>query len=176
MKRNQSVQVLTLTALLIALAIIIPMNPFSIRFEPFFSYTLASHVPLFFAMFVSPLCAILVAVGSAIGFLFSTGNPMIVARATSHIIFAIIGSYWLKNKSSQCDTFKGRMLFSINIAFIHALCEFLAVVPFVLDGLTMSFIWTMFFFLIVLGMVHSMIDFEIAYRVVSVTFRKKKHI
>ena len=55
------------------------------------SYTLASHVPIFLAMFLSRKMAACVVIGSTLGF-FVAGFPIvIVMRAASHIIFALMG-------------------------------------------------------------------------------------
>ena len=59
MKPKTKNQFITLTALLTALAIVIPMiMPVKIIIPPA-SYTLASHVPIFLAMFISLLSDIL---------------------------------------------------------------------------------------------------------------------
>ena len=78
---------LTITALLMALAIMIPI----MIVIPPASYTLASHVPIFLAMFLSRKMAACVVIGSTLGF-FVAGFPIvIVMRAASHIIFALMG-------------------------------------------------------------------------------------
>ena len=69
MKPKTKNQFITLTALLTALAIVIPMvMPAKIIIPPA-SYTLASHVPIFLAMFISPLMTLIVILGSTFGFL-----------------------------------------------------------------------------------------------------------
>lgn len=89
---------LTLTALLTALAIIIPMvMPVKVVMPPF-TATLASHTPLILAMFLSPMAAILTAIGSAIGFFF-TFSPIVAARAATHVFFTIAGAYLIRKKS-----------------------------------------------------------------------------
>lgn len=67
MKTN-SVKRLTISALLIAMGIIIPMVMPRITIGPA-SFTLASHVPVFIAMFISPVVAIAVSLGTGFGFL-----------------------------------------------------------------------------------------------------------
>ena len=88
---------LTITALLMALAIMIPiMMPLKVVIPPA-SYTLASHVPIFLAMFLSRKMAACVVIGSTLGF-FVAGFPLvIVMRAASHIFFAVLGAWYLKN-------------------------------------------------------------------------------
>jgi len=93
MKKN-SVRQLTISALLIAMGIIIPMVMPRITIGPA-SFTLASHVPVFLAMFFSPGVAIAVSLGTGFGF-FLSATPIIALRALSHLIFALIGAISLK--------------------------------------------------------------------------------
>ena len=75
MQRTRSVQKLTTAALLIAIGIIIPMfSPLKILIEPA-SFTLASHVAVMLAMFISPGVAGAVAVGTTLGFFFGGFVP-----------------------------------------------------------------------------------------------------
>lgn len=67
MKRKQSVQMLCISALLIAVGIVIPMVMPKIVIPPA-SFTLASHVPIFIAMMISPPVAMAVAIGTTLGF------------------------------------------------------------------------------------------------------------
>ncbi|MEA4828539.1 MAG: hypothetical protein VB121_00870, partial [Enterococcus thailandicus] len=95
MKKN-SVRHLTISALLIGMGIIIPLVMPKIMIPPA-SFTLASHVPLFLSMFFSPGVAVAVALGTTFGFFLST--PVIIAlRALSHIIFAVVGAWYLQKK------------------------------------------------------------------------------
>ncbi len=88
---------LTLTALLTALAIVIPMvMPIKVVMPPF-SATLASHTPLIIAMFISPMAAIITSLGSAIGFLFSLG-PVVSARAAMHVLFTLVGALMIRKR------------------------------------------------------------------------------
>ena len=58
---NKKLRELTITGLLVALSIVIPMfMPIKIV-RPTFTMTLAAHVPSILAMFVSPLAVVLVA-------------------------------------------------------------------------------------------------------------------
>ena len=66
--KKHSVRHLTIAALLIGMGIVIPMVMPKIVIGPA-SFTLASHVPLFVAMFFSPGMAIAVALGTTFGFL-----------------------------------------------------------------------------------------------------------
>lgn len=110
--------------LLTSLALIIPLafgGLLGVTIPPF-SATLASHVPIMLAMLISPLVAMMVAVGSAIGFLIKLG-VIIGARAAMHIFFAVIGAYLIKKGAA----FKTVLLATLPI---HALSEALIVLPF----------------------------------------------
>lgn len=91
---------LTITALLMALAIMIPIvMPLKVVIPPA-SYTLVSHVPIFLSMFLSRKMAACVVEGSTLGF-FVAGFPIvIVMRAASHMIFALMGAYYIKQHPS----------------------------------------------------------------------------
>jgi niacin transporter len=87
-------------ALLCAVGIIIPiLSPVKFVMEPA-SFTLASHVALFIAMFISPFTAAIVAVGTSLGFLLGGFPIVIVARAATHIVFALIGAIIIRKKPS----------------------------------------------------------------------------
>jgi len=82
-KHNRLFQ-LTASALLCAIGIVIPIfSPVKIILGPA-SFTLASHVAIFIAMFISPACAAVVALGTTFGFFIGgfsarhclqSGNP-----------------------------------------------------------------------------------------------------
>ena len=78
---RKKTQFMTMTALLTAIAILIPIiMPFKIVIPPA-SYTLGSHIPIFIAMFLSPLMAAFVIIASSLGFLMAGYPPVIVLRA-----------------------------------------------------------------------------------------------
>jgi niacin transporter len=171
--RNYSILRLTVSGLLIAIGIVIPMvSPFKIVLEPA-SFTLASHVAIFIAMFISPRMAVTVAIGTAIGFLLGGFPIVIVLRAGSHILFAILGALYLqkmqKTKISSITTLWG---FSFFIALIHAICELIVVSIFYFGGIMGVAYYQHGFLMSVLLLVglgtviHSMIDFKIAHIVV----------
>ena len=120
---------MVISALLIAIGILIPMiftgPPFKIVVGPY-SATLMAHVPVIIAMFISPLTAVLTAIGTTIGFFITT--PLIVAvRAASHIAFAVIGAYMLKrgfNLTVTCGV----------TALIHGIFEGIVVLIFFVTG------------------------------------------
>ena len=97
MKPKSKNQFMTLTAFLTALAIVIPLvMPIKIVIPPA-SFTLASHVAIFLAMFISPLMTGIVVIGSTIGF-FMSGLPFIITlRALSHLLFASIALFICKS-------------------------------------------------------------------------------
>ena len=100
--RNKTKEI-TLTALLTALAIVIPLvMPVKVVMPPF-TATLASHTPLIIAMFVSPLAAAFAAIGSAIGFFFAM-SPIVAVRAATHVIFTLAGAYMIRRKSAPVLT------------------------------------------------------------------------
>ena len=77
---NNKVKQMVYAGLLTALAIIIPIQ-FSflkIFVPPAFTATLAAHVPMMLSMLISPFVAVIVGIGSTLGFAI-TGLPMIVA-------------------------------------------------------------------------------------------------
>ncbi len=94
---------LTASALLIALAILIPMvfgnTPLKIYIPPF-SATLGSHIPMFIGMFLGPFEAIVIGIGSTVGFMLAMGNPIIALRAASHIIVGYVAAKMILKKMS----------------------------------------------------------------------------
>lgn len=168
MQRTQSVQKMTTAALLIALGIIIPMfSPLKILLEPA-SFTLASHVPIFLSMFISPAVAAAVSVGTTLGFLLGGFPIVVVLRAATHLIFVLIGSFWLSRRPGILASPGRSQLFSLAIGLIHAAGELAVVSLFYLAGGMGAAYYDQGFLLSVLGLVglgsvvHSMVDFIIA--------------
>jgi niacin transporter len=110
--------------LLTFLALIIPLafGGFLGVTIPPFSATIASHVPVMLAMLISPMVAFMVAAGSALGFFIKLG-AVIGARASMHIIFALLGAYMIKRGFS----FKSALIATLPV---HAISEALIVLPF----------------------------------------------
>jgi niacin transporter len=153
---TNKVKTMTTAALLCAIGILIPQIMPKIYIGPA-TYTLASHVAIFLAMFISPLIAIAVALITTMGFLL-TGLPFVVVmRALSHVIFVMIGALILKKFPNTLQSPKTMVLFSIFISIIHALCEI-----FVVAYLTNSNVAFLVAFIGFGGFVHSIIDFSIA--------------
>ncbi|WP_196018593.1 hypothetical protein [Enterococcus faecalis] len=178
MKTN-SVKRLTISALLIAMGIIIPMVMPRITIGPA-SFTLASHVPVFIAMFISPVVAIAVSLGTGFGF-FLSATPIIALRALSHLIFAVIGAVILQkhpeiliNKEGKFTLLNGKLqLFNVGIGVIHSAAELVVVSVFYTMGnlpgtyCTAGFMYSIFLLMGVGGLIHSLVDFSIAYFLAS---------
>ena len=159
---------ITTTALLMAIAILLPIiMPIKIVIGPA-SFTLASHVPIFLAMFLSPGIGLIVSLGATIGF-FVAGFPIVIVfRALTHIIFAYIGGKIIEKRSTQMiESFKNGLLFSFMIGLIHAIAETIIVSLFFfgLIGVTDTsngFLYTVILLVGVGTLIHSMVDFLIA--------------
>jgi len=111
------------SGLLTALSLLIPitLGGYLKIYIPPFSATLASHVPSMLAMLVSPTAAVMVGLGSSLGFLLIMG-PVIAARAFVHVIFGLAGALLIKKGFS----FQKALIY---VAPIHALGEALIVLP-----------------------------------------------
>lgn len=160
------IKTMTLAGLLCAIGIIIPIFAPKIVLEPA-SFTLASHVPVFIAMFISPSVSISVALLTSLGFLVSGTPIIIVLRALTHVIFAALGSYMLKKNNNILLSAKSAGMFSFLIALLHAAAE-VVVVTYYYWGGSMTAYEEKGYLVSVLGLVglgtiiHSMIDFGIA--------------
>lgn len=169
MKNKTNTLRLTVTALLTAVAIAIPIiMPVRLVIEPA-SFTLASHVPIFLAMFFSPGIAVAVAVGSTIGFLLGGFPIVIVLRAFSHIVFAFVGGIYLQKRRKKVlsSPFESQF-FSFWIGLIHGLAETIVVSVFFFYGASpaasyeQGFFYAVFLLVGVGTVVHSMVDFVLA--------------
>ena len=172
---------LVISGLLIAIGLIIPIfSPIKIIIEPA-SFTLASHVAIFIAMFISPVVALSVAVGTTMGFFIGGFSIIIVLRAATHIVFAMIGSFYLRRISKDALSAINLRIISFFIAVIHALCELVVVSVFYFNGNVSPAYFEQGFPMAVLLLVglgtviHSMVDFEIAW-LVQRPLSKLKHI
>lgn len=122
---DNKIKQMAYAGLLTALAIIIPIQfGFLKIYIPPFSATLAAHVPMMLAMLISPFVAVVVGIGSTIGFVISGTPAPVIARAATHIIVGYIGAkIIIKNKSY--------IKAAVITAPIHGLLEALVVIPFV---------------------------------------------
>lgn len=172
-KRLLTTQQLALAAMLTALAIFIPLiMPIRIIIGPA-SYTLASHLPLFLAMFISPTVGAIASIGATIGF-FTAGFPIIIVmRAASHLLFILIGAHYLKRSPHILHKRATRYTFSVFLNSIHALGEILVVyILSVQSNLSIDYLY-MLGGLIGLGtLVHGMIDFELSYTISSILSKR----
>lgn len=167
MNLKNNVVSMTMAGLLCAIGIIIPMFAPKIMIPPA-SYTLASHVAIFIAMFISPYVAIPVALITTLGFSIAGFPIIIVLRALSHIIFVVVGSFILKHNKKQLSSTTGTVLFGLLIAVIHAVSEVLVVTYFYWGNSVSEAFYQKGYLISVVGligvgtMVHSMIDFGIS--------------
>ncbi len=165
---SKKVQSMTIAALLCSIGIIIPMfSPIKILLEPA-SFTLASHVAIFIAMFLSPSIAVTVVLGTTLGF-FLGGFPIVVVlRALSQVVFAVIGASYLKQHPALLTKPGATAVFAILISLIHGLMEMLVVIPFYFSSSLSSGFYENGFLrgvLLLVGLgtvIHSLIDFAIA--------------
>lgn len=111
------------SALLAALSLLIPIafGGYLKIYIPPFSATLASHVPSMISMLVSPTAAVMVGLGSSLGFLLIMG-PVVAARAFVHVFFGLTGALMIKKGLS----FQKALIL---VAPIHAIGEALIVLP-----------------------------------------------
>lgn len=160
---NKKLTTMVLAGLLTAIGIIIPMySPIKILIEPA-SFTLASHVPVIIAMFISPMAAAFVALGTTLGF-FMAGFPIIVVfRALTHIIFATLGAYILKKNGSILLSYKTAVPFVLFISIIHAIPEVAVSSFFYFSGHSTANFYSLIIGLVGVGtIIHSTVDFIIA--------------
>jgi len=179
--QSQNTVKLAMSGLLIAIGLIIPMySPVRILIEPA-SFTLASHVAIFIAMFISPAVAVSVAVGTTVGFFFGGFPIIIVLRAATHIIFALVGSLYIQKISNKGLSAVNLRIFSFIIAAIHAVGELVVVSVFYFDGnispahIEQGFVMSVLLMVGVGTVIHSMIDFEIA-QIILFPLRKQKNL
>ncbi|NLY60285.1 MAG: ECF transporter S component [Clostridiales bacterium] len=115
--------------MLTGLAIMIPLifggTPLMIVIPPGFTATIASHLPSMLAMAISPGVAIMVGVGSALGFTLRV-SAVVGARALTHSVFGGIGALAYEN---------GMPFWAVLLITtpIHALSEALILLPFGFD-------------------------------------------
>lgn len=147
--------------LLSAIGILIPMIAPKIVIEPA-SFTLASHVAVFIAMFISPVMATFVALISGIGFLMAGFPLVVVLRALSHLVFALLGAFLIKRNNYMLLSPKTLIPFALLISIVHAICE---VTVTSLYYFSTGKSTTTYYLLGLVGLgtiIHSMIDFSIA--------------
>lgn len=160
---DKKIHTMVLSALLIAVGILIPMiSPIKILLEPM-SFTLASHVAIMIAIFVSPSVAVAVALGSTLGF-FLAGFPLpVVLRALSHVIWAFAGAYYVKKHPEILNSLVKTGGLMGCIAILHAVAEVAIVLPIYIGTMSGSaFLYTIFGLVGIGTIVHSIVDFVIS--------------
>ena len=167
--KTGKVQRLTISALLIAVGILIPMfSPVRFMMEPV-SFTLGSHVAIFIAMFISPSVAVAVALGTTFGFFIGGFPIIIVMRALSHVLFALVGALILKKYPTIVKSPVKSQIFSLGIGIIHGAAEVAVVAVFYFTGnaagtfYSQGFMQSIILLVGVGSVVHSMIDFALSY-------------
>lgn len=163
MNTHKKIYTMTLSAILIAVGTVIPMFMPKVIVGPM-SFTLASHVAVMLALFISPSVAIAVALGTTLGF-FIAGFPLVVViRALSHVIWAFLGAYYVKKYPQTFESPLKTILFNLAIAGMHAVGEMIAVIPFYYGtGMDIQTFCYMVFGLVGLGtIIHSSVDFGIS--------------
>ncbi len=170
MKKTFNTKDMVITALLIALGIMIPTMFSGLRvYIPPFSATLTAHVPVFIAMFISPISAIFTSLGTTIGFIFAGLDPAVTARAFSHIIFAVVGAYMIKKNCSI-------VLVGATTMFLHAIFEALVSLLFLSTGWSVSngnMLYIAFYVTGVGTLIHHIIDYIIAIILVKALAKTK---
>lgn len=176
--KQSGVRLMTQVALLTAIGILIPIiMPFKINLGPF-SWTLGSHVAIDIAMFISPLAATFVTLGTTIGFSLGGFTFPVVMRALSHLLFVTIGSNILKKRHDFLLNWPKRLLFNLFINIFHGIGEMSAIYILVVKGMTGldGNFWPTLFILFGLSpLLHGMMDFEIAYWIIQ-TLQKRVHL
>lgn len=172
----KKVQFMTMTALLTAIAILIPIAmPLKVIIPPA-SYTLGSHVAIFIAMFINPWMAIFVVLGSTFGFFISGAYPIIIVlRALSHISFAPIGAFYLQKHPHTIENAKSSWAFNIVMALIHAVGEVLVCLLFyTVSGNDIQSMFYVLFVLVGVGtIIHSMVDYTLAVSIYRVLKKRR---
>lgn len=130
---NKKTREMVLAAILTALSILITYSPVKLVL-PFFTLTVGSHTPTMLAMLVSPWVAVMTVIGSCIGFFMTIPAPnsiIVVARAATHLIFALAGCKMIKNGKLNI------YLIILITGVLHALAEGIivfALTPLIVPG------------------------------------------
>ena len=164
MKVQKKIQTMVIAALLCAIGIVIPMFCPKIILEPA-SFTLASHVPLFMAMFISLPVSLIVCLGTTVGFFFAGFPPVVVLRALSQIVFVVLGAWILQKKGNLVGKPLSSIAFSFVMGLIHGVCEMLVSTAFYFGGNAAegsSYMMTVVVLVGVGTLIHSMVDYGIA--------------
>lgn len=180
MRSKNNLFTLTISSILIAIGILVPMIMPKVIIGPA-SFTLGSHVALFLGMFISPSVALAVVLGTSLGFLLSSFPLVIVLRALSQVVFVVIGALWIQKNPKLLASREGKILFAVTTGLIHAVCEFLVVALFFFSGGLSQATVSQGFFISVLTLVgggtfiHSLVDFVLALVIWQAIYKKVHH-
>ena len=166
---DNKIRQMVYAGLLTALAVIIPIQFGFLRITipPSFTATLAAHVPMMLSMLISPFVAVVVGIGSTIGFLIAGTPAPVVARAATHIVVGGVGAVIIARNKSYV---KAVAL----TAPIHGILETLVSIPFI--GLAPA-VYPVLSITLVGAIVHHVADSIIAYGIIkSVAKARKKNI
>lgn len=165
--KNSKIHLMVVAALLCAIGIIIPMFAPKIVLEPA-SFTLASHVAIIIAMFVSPSVALFVAIGTILGF-FMAGFPIVVVvRALTQVVWVFLGSIYLQKHPKTMTSWPKMLVFLLVIGIVHGGLEMISVCPFYFNNALSSTYYQEGFVTAILGLVgvgtviHTFVDFAIS--------------
>ena len=165
--KSKNINQLVLAGVLCGIGIVVPMLMPKIVIGPM-SFTLASHVAIFIAMFISPKLAAVVCLGTTLGFFMTT--PVIIAlRAASHICFALLGAVLIRKIPEIIEKPLPSTVFNGGLAFVHALAEVAVVSPFFLAGsifkpeqLADGYVMSVLVLVGVGTFLHSLIDYTVS--------------
>lgn len=167
MTKNKSLHQMVFAGVLCAVGIVVPMFMPKVVLGPM-SFTLASHVSIFLAMFISPAVAAAVCIGTTAGFFFTT-TPVIALRAASHIVFALAGAWYLHFRPETIRKPRSSLAYNAVVALVHAASEVIVVTPFFLGGslfspeqLANGFMMSVLLLVGVGTAIHSMIDYTLS--------------
>lgn len=160
---HEKIRKMCVAALLCAVGILIPiLSPVKIQIPPM-SFTLASHVAVFLAMFISPAVGLTVEVGTTLGFVLAGFPPIVVLRAAVQIVFVALGAYWLQRDRNLLDSPVRAAAFGLALGAVHGVCEALVVTWFWFGGSVDGTFLSTVVGLVGFGtLVHSMVDYYIA--------------
>lgn len=116
---------IALAAVLTAISILIPAYMPSIPFDPAGAMTVTpfSHLPIFIASFINPVVAVFTCGGTVLGFFIKGANPVVLVRAASHIIFALVCSFIMQKGKG----YRGLSFYALCgiVTVLHAAAEIL---------------------------------------------------
>ena len=116
------------------------------------------------AMFISPQVAVLVALGTSLGFLLAGFPIVIVLRAVSHLLFAVVGAILIQKRPSLLEKPLSTFLLALFLNFLHGLAEFIVVLVLTAGVQTgAAYVWSLVGLIGFGSLVHGCIDFYIAY-------------